>query len=170
MDLLSKKIFGFAVAAALGTGVLAALPSGAMAEFVQDQVLGLTNPDTLIDFGNDQSLTVIPFITSEFSSSGVVLGGENFKYAIDSTANPGPTLTAGHLGPVDATIQPGSIFFNSDVTDAVFSLRTNTGITTFSAFLDGSQVTGGLFSAPTDADNPPACQRQFLRLYGFVVR
>ena len=167
MDLLSRKFFGFAVAAMVGTGVLAALPSGAMAGFVQDQVLGLTNPDTLIDFGNDNSLDG-DIITNQFSSSGVVFGGTNFRYAIDSTANPGPTLTLGHLGPDNTTIQPGSIFFTSDVTDAVFSLRTNTGTTTFSAFLDGSQVTGGLFSAPTNADNPPAGPGASGNYYGFT--
>ena len=121
-----------------------------------DEDFGLTSPDFLVDFGIGlyPNLTII---TNQFSSSNVnFAGGPRYT----TTGEDFPAVAGGYLFG-DKTIggSPFDILFSIDVTDALFSFRTNPGTSTFTAFLDGAlQET---FMAATDADQTPG------RYYGF---
>lgn len=101
------------------------LTSYAHAATITDRALGLDSLDKIvIDFGDDASLVGMT-ITDDFISSGVTFGHAYVYQTIDHNITPvRPSLTQGHLTNSDG-VQPGSIFFSSDVSAAAFSWRTD---------------------------------------------
>lgn len=103
------------------------LSSHVHAATITDRALGLDSLDKIvIDFGADASLVGMT-ITDNFISSGVTFGPTYVYEAIDHSTIPvRPSLAQGHLTNIniDGT-QPGSIFFTTDVSAAVFSWRTD---------------------------------------------
>jgi hypothetical protein len=125
---------------------LALIFSGAShAVTVADAATGLTSPEFLVDFGTGlyPGNTVI---SNQFSSSNVTFGGGTRYFTSGATT---PALTAGYLAGNLAQGNPFDILFSIDVTDALFSFRTNTGSSSFTAYLDG--VAQSTFSAATNA-------------------
>ena len=153
-------IKSFAVIISLGIAALGLTAASAKATQISNADLGLTSPGTLIDFGVNAFALSTP-ITNQFIGSGVTFAG-NFNY--QNTGTNVPSLAGGHLNGVTSSSSPNSILFSANVTDALFSFRTNTGTTTFSAFLDELLITNGSFSAGTNADLPAASGK----FYGFT--
>ena len=118
--------------AIIAIGIMLGADAGATV--VNDSNTGLASPDKVIDFGSNLYFAFTP-ITNQFAADGVTFGGSNYLYFTSSGA-PTPALTAGALGHPHNVTQPGSIFFSSTVTDAVFSWRAAVG-TTFSAWRSG---------------------------------
>jgi hypothetical protein len=124
--------------------------SGASATAVIDRATGLGSPSVLIDFGNGLFPNGTGF-TNQFAASGVTFGS-NYEYR--TSGNQLPSLKDGFLFPIAITAQPGSIFFSSNVSDALFSWRTNdSSPATFQAYLDGNLVES-IFSGSTDGTVP----------------
>ncbi len=114
---------------------------------------GLSSPDVVIDF-EQGALPVGTFVTTQFS--GVTFG---FLYQL-STMEPVDNVTGRFLfNPTSSP--PGSILFDAPVSTAGFHLRTNTGTTTFQAFIMGVLVES--FSAPTFNTGSPTSNN----FYGF---
>ena len=135
--------------------------SHASAIAVIDQNTGLIDPDAVVDFGFELFPTNT-VITDQFAAQGVTFGS-NYRYLSTNPGFGGAAVILGHLGSANAALQPGPIFFASDVTDAIFSWRTNTGTTTFEAYLNGNLVE--TFMAASDgAFNP----RKFHGFSGIV--
>ncbi len=140
----------------ISVGVLI-LAQPASASPIIDRADGLASPDVLIDFGS----LLFPEgtdITDQFLADGVTFGA-NYQYDNNTTASP-----AAFLGLLSSKleIQPGPIFFTSDVSDAIFSFRTpDGGSTVFESYLDGILVE--IFTAAT-SDDAPANSGRF---YGF---
>ena len=159
MSILQRRLVrvaAVAVAVIVWGGVLVA-PTGASAAIVINRATGLASPDVLIDFGSEL-FTDFTVITNQFASSGVTFG-PNTAYATTEVVF--PSVSGGFLRTVSAASQPGSIFFTSDVTDAVFSWRTAPSNTTFQAFLNGGLVAS--FTAAANANFPEASGK----FYGF---
>lgn len=103
------------------------LSSYADAATITDRSLGLDSLDKIvIDFGDDASLVGMT-ITDNFISSGVTFGPTYVYQTINHSTIPvRPSLAQGHLTNININgAQPGSIFFTSDVSAAVFSWRTD---------------------------------------------
>lgn len=132
-------------------------PGASHAATVADAATGLASPDFLVDFGASLFLNNT-LITSQFSSSNVIFGGGP-EYITSLNSDPG--ITAGFLAGNDVSGgSPFDILFITDVTDALFSFRTNPGTSSFTAFLDGVQQS--TFSAATSEDQSTG------RFYGFT--
>ena len=154
------RVFGTAIVGIVAAAALTFMPSGAQALPVNDQNTGLAAPDVVVDFGSN-SFKPTTIITDEFAGQGVEFGS---IYVYQTSAIPTPAVAGGHVeagipssGP---PLAPGSIFFTSDVTEAVFSWRTAPGTTTFEAYLDGALVE--TFAASTSDDASTG------RFYGFT--
>ena len=123
----------------------------------------IASPDVSIDFGND-SFPNGTTITNQYSG---VTFGSGYVYA--DTPNTDPSVTFGvlvnagstYLGGGGTSLNPGSLYFGNGVTDAVFSFRGPTGMTTFYALLNG--IVLEQFSAPIDFGVGASG-----RFYGFV--
>ena len=117
---------------------------------VVDSPTGLAAPDTLIDFGS----SLFPagtVITNQFAGDGVIFGGSPLYF--DCSFCNEPAIEDGHLFGSVSSGSPYSILFSDNVTDAVFSLRTNAGVSIFAAFLDG--VLQASFGAATNGALSP---------------
>ena len=158
MSILQHRLVRVAAAVAvIGWGAVLVAPTGASAAFVANSDTGLTSPDVSIDFGSNLFAdgTVI---TNQFEVSDGVIFGATYQYG--TAPNLGGSISGGVLGTVAATFTPGSIFFTSAVSEAVFSWRTNPGTTTFEALLNLASVES--FTAATNADISAAG-----KFYGF---
>lgn len=123
-SIMSIKSISRALSISLCAGLLS---SYAHAATITDRALGLDSLDKIvIDFGDDASLVGMT-ITDNFISSGVTFGTTYVYETIDHSTIPvRPSLTQGHLTNINIDgAQPGSIFFTSDVSAAVFSWRTD---------------------------------------------
>ena len=112
------------------------LYSNANAATIIDENFGLVSPDIVIDFGVNL-FAVGTSINNQFLSGGVTFGP---TYTYNNFNDTQPPLTQGYLENINASDQPGSIFFALDVSAADFSWRTNNGTTTFSAYNDNVLV------------------------------
>lgn len=146
MKLIKIRFVQAAAIAAFSVGSMFLMPTNTLASTVSDRATGLTSPGTVVDFGNGDFVNNTS-ITTQYNSLGVSFA-PNFNYAdLDS---PGPTIVEGYLLSGNTSSAPGSIFFSSNVTDAVFSwLTTTSRTTTFEAYLANSLVE--TFSATTDS-------------------
>jgi hypothetical protein len=119
----------------LATCVCAGLSStNIYAATIIDQNTGLTSPDKIvIDFGNSL-FTVGTTIDTQFD--GVTFGS---TYVYKNTTETRDALTYGYLENLNSTTQPGSIFFDTDVSAVNFSWRARTS-TTFSAWNDDVKI------------------------------
>ncbi|MEQ3708321.1 MAG: VPLPA-CTERM sorting domain-containing protein [Tateyamaria sp.] len=108
--------------------------TAAQAATVINQASGLTDPDTLITF-DEGALADGTSVSNQFDgvsfSAGIQIN--TFTYPFPNV--PGRNLR--NFSPIAGTF---SIFFDADVTDATFSMITNTGISSFTALLDGEEV------------------------------
>lgn len=150
IDILRHALLSMAAVACLFTGQ-------AIAATVNNQNTGLASPDVVVDFGDGLFITSTP-VTNQFAGEGVTFGA-GYQYADSNEST--PAITQGFLFTSTGVTPPGSIFFTSDVTDAVFSWRTNPGTTTFEAYLDGILVET-LINAPTFGDTASG------HFYGFT--
>jgi hypothetical protein len=144
----------------VATAVLG-LSLSAQAAPVINQATGLSAPDTLIDFGMGLFPTGTD-IANNFASDGVTFGS---TYEYLDVGDFGPSVAFGSLmndNNNSSLNQPGVILFVTDVSAAVFSWRTLSDTTTFSAFLDGSLVES--FTAVSNDDTPAASGK----FYGFT--
>ena len=98
------------------------------ATIVNQNVSGLVAP-TIIDFGANlyANNTVI---TNQFSG---VSFGSNYRYSTCICTF--PNITDGNLSAGNVNLPPGDIVFANPVSAAAFSFRTNSGSTTFRAYL-----------------------------------
>lgn len=121
--------------AAFGLGAILGVATGASAATVENRATGLASPDVTIEFG------VSAFdgqnITTQYLPSGVTFG-PNYQQSVAGA--PSPSIQGGFLSPPDTNVSPGSIFFTSDVSAAVFGFGADAAITTFSAVLNGGFV------------------------------
>ena len=129
--------------------------SSVNATTVSDRATGLTSPDPLsLDFGSNLYGDLFA-ITNQFSKSNNVTFEGDPRYR--TTANDDlPAIAGGYLfGNIKNATggiggNPFDILFSIDVTNALFSFRTNPGTSTFTAYLDGElQET---FNAATNGD------------------
>lgn len=121
---MSIKSISRALSISLCAGLLSSHAHGAT---ITDRAIGLDSLDKIvIDFGDDASLVGMT-ITDQFISSGVTFGPTYVYETLDhSTIQVRPSLAQGHLTNINIDgAQPGSIFFTSDVSAAVFSWRTD---------------------------------------------
>ncbi len=136
----------------IGLAAVLATPVVVSASTVNNRNTGLIVPHVLVDFGAGLALNGFStgtVITNQYAGSGVTFG-PNYEYFLGSTSNLGP-IQAGYLRNISEVVQPGAIFFTSPVSDAVFSWRTDSGLTTFKAYLDGVSVETPLI-APSNMD------------------
>jgi len=120
-----------------------------------DRATGLVAPDTLIDFGDDLYLTGT-VITDQFAADGVTFGDgadSNFRYTQSDFTD--LSRNQGYLSSIITANDPGPIKFSfaSGVTAVAMSWRTNEGVTTFGAYLNGTLVEE--FTANTDLATGP---------------
>lgn len=111
--------------------------SDSHATFINDSDTSpLASPDVSIDFGSGL-FDFFTVIDDEFVSQGITFGG-NWQYS--TTTATSPSLSAGYLFHSSTAQPPGSFLFTESVTDVVFSWRSDPGFTTFTTYLDGTQV------------------------------
>ena len=106
----------------------------AQAATVTYQTSGLVDPDTLITF-DEGNLANGTFVTNQFEGVSFSAG-----IRINTVAYPFPNVPGRNLRNFFPIADTFSIFFDADVTDATFSMITNTGISSFTALLDGVEV------------------------------
>ncbi|MEP1199263.1 VPLPA-CTERM sorting domain-containing protein [Tateyamaria sp.] len=108
--------------------------TAAQAATVINQTSGLSDPDTLITF-DEGALADGTSVSNQFDGVSFSAGIQ-----INTVTYPFPNVPGRSLRnffPIAGTV---SIFFDADLTDATFSMITNTGISSFTALLDGQEV------------------------------
>jgi hypothetical protein len=106
---------------------------------------GFVSPDVSIDF-EAGAIADNVFITTQFSGVNFTGGAWGM-----TTSSFGQNAVARHLRNLGGG-SPTAILFDNNVTDAGFNWQTNTGTTTFSAFLDNVFVED--FTVATNTSNP----------------
>ena len=108
--------------------------TAAHAATVRNQTSGLTDPDVLLTF-DEGTLANGTSVTNQFDGVSFSAGIQ-----INTVSYPFPNVPGRNLRnffPITSTF---SVFFDNNVTDATFSMITNTGISSFTALLDGAEV------------------------------
>lgn len=120
------------------------------AAVIDSSSTGLASPDQLIAFDEVGGLTGGDVVTNQFAGLGVTFSPNLFFITQFSPRDNFTTPALANFG--SAPIDPFSILFENDVTDASFAFSSNQGTAVFTALLNG--VIQETF-ASSDASFPP---------------
>lgn len=144
----------------------------ATAAIISGSSVGLSSPGTVITFDENVLPAQTP-VTNQYAPFGVTFSP--FARYDEVGATGIPNIAGHYVANFIANVGANAderIKFNSPVTAAAFAIGTQTGTTTFTAYLAGLPVLGASFSAATNltsANNYFGFQSIFFDEIGFTV-